>query len=257
MALQLDVEPVAEDRGEPRATRRRKLDLAARDREVERAARPAGQRDQAFVQTGKHRELHMRGLARRRVEEGARGQPHQVAVAVLARGEQHDARKLDRLAAVTRRFLVAEIDRKRAADDRLDAAAGKLVGEFERAEHVVGVGQREGRLAVGLRELREARDRQRAFEQRIGRVHVQMHEAGVGHGFLVILEPASKLVRRCARVHRLSAALPGFPSLSRSRQPHRNVGLAAAPKARPLKPRRPRPVMRKGCHPGSRRTQGE
>ena len=91
------------------------------------------------------------------------------------------------MAAVTRRFLIAEIDRERAADDRLDAAARELVGEFERPEHVVGVGQRERRLAVGLRELREARDRQRAFEQRIGRVHVQMHEAGVGHGFLVIL----------------------------------------------------------------------
>ena len=49
VALQLDVEPVAEDRGELRAARRRKLDLAARDREVERAARPAGQRDQTFV----------------------------------------------------------------------------------------------------------------------------------------------------------------------------------------------------------------
>ena len=33
--------------------------------------------------------------------------------------------------------------------------AGKLVGEFERAEHVVGVGQRERRLAVGLGKLRE------------------------------------------------------------------------------------------------------
>ena len=154
----------------------------------------------------------MRGLARRRVQERARGEPHQIAVALLVRGEQHDARTLDRLPAVTRRFLIAEIDRERAADDRLDAAPGKLVGELERAEHVVGVGQRKGRLAVGFRELREARDRQRAFEQRIGRVHVQMHEAGVGHRFLVILGPASKLVRRCARVHRLSAALPGFPT---------------------------------------------
>ena len=99
------------------------------------------------------------------------------------------------MAAMTRRFLVAEIDRERAADDRLDAAARELVGKLERAEHVVGVGQREGRLAVGFRKLREPRDRQRAFEQRIGRVHVQVHEAGVGHGFLVILKPASKLGR--------------------------------------------------------------
>ena len=57
----------------------------------------------------------------------------------------------------------------------------ELVGEFERAEHVVGVGQRQRRLAVGLGELGEPRDRQRALEQRIGRVHVQMHETGVCH----------------------------------------------------------------------------
>ena len=59
-------------------------------------------------------------------------------------------------------------------------AAGELLGEFERPEHVVGVGERQRRLLVGLGELGEPRDGQRAFEQRIGRMHVQMHEAGIG-----------------------------------------------------------------------------
>ena len=36
---------------------------------------------------------------------------------------------------------VAEIDLQRAADDRLDAGFRQLVGELERAEQVVGVGQ--------------------------------------------------------------------------------------------------------------------
>ncbi len=53
-------------------------------------------------------------------------------------------------------------------------------GEFQRAEHVVGVGQRQRRLAVFFGELRQPRDGQRALEQRIGRMNVQMHEAGVG-----------------------------------------------------------------------------
>ena len=57
------------------------------------------------------------------------------------------------------RVLVAEIERQRAADDRLDAVAGELLGEFQRAEHVVGVGQRQRRLAVGLGELGELADR--------------------------------------------------------------------------------------------------
>ena len=82
---------------------------------------------------------------------------------------------------MARRLLVAEIDRQRAADDRLDAGARELVGEFERPEHVVGVGERERGLAVGFGQLRQLADRQRAFQQRIGRMHVQVHEAGVGH----------------------------------------------------------------------------
>ena len=61
--------------------------------------------------------------------------------------------------------------------DRLDALPGELLGEFERAEQVVGVGQRQRRLPVGGRELGEVGDLQRPFEQRIGRVHVQVHEA--------------------------------------------------------------------------------
>ncbi len=70
---------------------------------------------------------------------------------------------------------------QRAADDRLDAGGGELVGEFQRPEHVVGVGERERRLLVGFGELGEPRNGQRAFEQRIGRMHVQMHETGIGH----------------------------------------------------------------------------
>ena len=49
MALQLDIEPVAEQRGELLAARRRKLGLAGREREIERPAGPAGQRDQAVA----------------------------------------------------------------------------------------------------------------------------------------------------------------------------------------------------------------
>ncbi len=76
-------------------------------------------------------------------------------------------------------FLIAEIDAERAADDRLDAGAGHLLGEFQRTEHVVGVGQRQRRLAVLFGKLRQPRDRQRALEQRIGRMDVQMDEAGL------------------------------------------------------------------------------
>ena len=78
--------------------------------------------------------------------------------------------------------LIAEIDAERTADDRLDAVTCNLFGELQSAEHVVGVGQRQRWLLVGLGELRELADRHRAFEQRIGGMDVQMHKAGIsGH----------------------------------------------------------------------------
>ncbi len=126
----------------------------------------------------------MRRLVAGVAQKGARVEAHQVAVALLARGEQHDARQVARRIGEPGRpgavVLVAEVDRERAADDRLDAGTRHLVGELQRPEHVVGVGQRERGLAVGLGELGQPRDRQRALEQRIGRMHVQMHEAWIG-----------------------------------------------------------------------------
>src|SRR5215470_14251076 len=78
-------------------------------------------------------------------------------------------------------ILVAEIDGKLEAYDRLDAVARHLVGEFQRPEHVVGVGQRECRLAVGLGELTELGDFDRALQQRIGGMDVEVDESGCGH----------------------------------------------------------------------------
>ena len=67
-------------------------------------------------------------------------------------------------------------------------AARHFLGKFQRAEHVVGVGQRQRRLPVLLCELGQARDRQRALKQRIGRMDVQMHETGaVAAAMIVIL----------------------------------------------------------------------
>ena len=101
---------------------------------------------------------------------------------MFIRRQQHNARALGLQIAVARPMIrVAEVNRECAADDRLDAIARELLGEFQRPEHVVGVGERKRRLSVGLRQLGKARNRQRAFQQRIGRVHVQVHEIEAGH----------------------------------------------------------------------------
>ena len=66
------------------------------DRRIERPAGPAGQRDQAVGRAVEPGELEVRLLVRRRFEEGARAEPHQAAVALLARGQQHDPRQRPR-----------------------------------------------------------------------------------------------------------------------------------------------------------------
>jgi autonomous glycyl radical cofactor GrcA len=72
--------------------------------------------------------------------------------------------------------LLGEIDIQRHADDGLDAGIRQLVGELQRAEEVVGVGQAQRRQLVGCSELGKLRDRERTLEQRIGRVDLEVHE---------------------------------------------------------------------------------
>ena len=156
VTLQFDIEPVAEQACQPVAARRRQRGLIGSDRQRNRPLRPAGQRDQIFGVALQPFELDVRGLVDRRFQERPRVQPHQAAITALARRQQHDPRRGggQRIARV--RILIAEIDRELAADDRLDAVAGHLVGELQRPEHVVGVGQRQRRLAVRLGEFRRA-----------------------------------------------------------------------------------------------------
>ena len=182
VALQFDVEPVAEQAGQPVAAGRGQRRLIGRDGQRNRPVRAAGQRDQVFGLALEPVELDMRGLIDRRLQKRPRIQPHQAAVAALARRQQHDPRRARRERIARIGVLVAEIDRQFAADDRLDAVAGELVGKLQRPEHVVGVGQRQSRLAVRLGQFRELLDLDRALQQRIGGMDVEMDKSGIGHG---------------------------------------------------------------------------
>ncbi len=62
----------------------------------------------------------------------------------------------------------AKVSESVQADDRLNASLGHAFGKFERAEQIVGVGQRQRRRPVGPGQRGELRDGERAFEQRIG-----------------------------------------------------------------------------------------
>ena len=213
MALQFDIEPVAEQAGKRVEPRGGEMALAGGDRRIERAAGPAGERDDALGLAFEPVELEPRRLVRRRIEEGARGQPHQAAIAGLARGQEHDAlARLWRVGIARAVVGVAEIDGERAADDRLDAGASELFGEFQRTEHVVGVGERQRRLLVGFRELGKARERYRAFQQRIGRVHVQVHEVEVGQAVIPWLPPeCGRRALKSTRPHAGGLIFPRHP----------------------------------------------
>ena len=178
VALQFDVEPPVEQRRQTPQARPRQIEQAVGERAVDRARRPAGQRDQA-VGLAERVETDMRLVAVGRGEPDLRGEPHQVAIARLVLGDEHDRRaRRARVGAPTqRRRRVAKIERDLRADDRLDAGLRQLFGKFQRAEQVVGVGDRQSRHLVGLGEPGERLDRQRAFAQRIGGMDVQVHEA--------------------------------------------------------------------------------
>ena len=118
-----------------------------------------------------------RRIAERHIEKGAAREPHEVAVALFALSEKNDVCALRNALANCRASRLLEAHRELDSRDGLDTHSGQLLGEIECAEQIVGVGQRQRRLLVGGGELRDVCDLERTFEQRIGRVHVQMDEA--------------------------------------------------------------------------------
>src|SRR4029450_5412071 len=113
----------------------------------------ARKRNQPFGLAVKPGKLDMRAFVGGCFEESARVQPQQAAIAALARGQEDEARPLamNRTARAII-VLIAKIDRQRATDDRLNTGARHLLREFERAEHVAAIGERQSRLAVSFLE---------------------------------------------------------------------------------------------------------
>src|SRR4029453_3556306 len=114
-----------------------------------------------------------RWFVRRRVEKRTRIKAHEAAITLRTRCEQYDAAAFGRRISVTRTVVgVTEVHGQGTANERLEAVTPKLFGKFQGAEHVGGVCQRKCRLMVGLGKFREARKRERTFQQRKRRVHV-------------------------------------------------------------------------------------
>ena len=172
MTLQFDVEPIAEQAGQPVAARGRKRDMIAMNGERDWPFRTARERDQVVGRILQPFELDVRRLMGRRFEKRPGIDPHQAAISALASRQQHNPRwsRGKRVAGVG--ILIAEIDRNLAANYGLNAITGQLVRKFQRPEHIVGIGQGQRRLAIGLRQFSQLLDLDRSLQQRIGRMDV-------------------------------------------------------------------------------------
>ncbi len=125
VTLHLEIKAIAEQMLQHLAARLHQRVLSGGNRRIERAARPAGERDQSVRRARQPGGPDVRALVRLGVKIGSRAQPHQAAVALLARRQQHDTGEVlgGRPARPTLAALVAEVDRERTADDRLNAGA--------------------------------------------------------------------------------------------------------------------------------------
>ena len=149
-------------------------------RRADRTTRAAAEADQPLAKLPDPCERNMNGVTRAMIQIGAADEAHEVAVAGLVGGDQHQRKEFRTLpflvAAVGVLVLVAEGDVDLAADQRLDTFLDRLLRELQRAEEVVGVGDGDRRRGILNGVIDDLRQRQRAFEQRVCRMHAKMHE---------------------------------------------------------------------------------
>ena len=169
VALHLDVEPVAEGALQLEEARLRQRLLALAQGAVDGSVGAAGECDEPARVRLERGGGGVHALGVGRLEVGPAHELHQIGVARLVHGEERDRavarftrnrRALDRIGLV-----LLEIDVERNADDGLDAGLGELVGELQRAEEIVGVGEPQRRIAISggeLGELRRSAGRPRA-----------------------------------------------------------------------------------------------
>ena len=156
---------------------------AIEQRAADRAVGTCGQGDQS------RRTLHHFGQ-RHRGRRAAFGgemslahQPDQIGPTLVVLGQQDQliGFGVDRLAAADVVAAFAD-NADLAADDRLHADRGHLVGEFESAEQIAGVGDRHRRHLVLDAKFGEVGNLDRPFKERIGGVNPEMNETRVSHG---------------------------------------------------------------------------
>jgi hypothetical protein len=178
VALDLQIEAVAEDGLEVAHFPARLVHVAAPHRAGNGACHAGGERDQALAVRLQQRLVDTRVVIEA-VGERLGAQVPEVPVADVVLGEQHQV-VAHPLALVTHPLLTGDV--RLEADHGLDAAFLGLLVEVDHSEHVsvVGDGHRlHPRLGAGLHQIREADG---AVEQAVEGVQVQVSEVGhAGH----------------------------------------------------------------------------
>ena len=208
VALEFDIQPVAEQPLQRLEPRQGRVDARLAEQNVERAVGAAREGDQIGAVAGEIRQRDAGRIAWRGGEIGARAQPHQIAIAGLGFGQQHQigVRGLPlplRAAPGITGIGVAEIHGELHAGNRLHADLLGFLRKLQRREQIIGVRHGERGLRVLFGQRNEPAERQRALAQRKGGVGVKMDEAGVrDHA------PILTRVMRASRVRFVCYSLP-------------------------------------------------
>ncbi len=174
MALQLDIEPVGIGAGEAQHQRLGLAGLPGLQQPPDGAVGAAGQADEALGMGFKfvRRDMGKRAVAPQ-VEAGI--ELHQMRVARRVLRQQHHRRGRAGAFAGLGGIVV---ERELAADDGLHSGAQGGDREFQRREHVVGVGDGDGGHRHLLAKRRQLLQPHRAFEKRVFGVNAKVDESG-------------------------------------------------------------------------------
>ena len=149
--------------------------LPLREQARQRSGGTAGQQDQPGGMRADRVQPELRLQAGIGLQEAARRQAPEIVEAGGVLRQQHDrVRRQARIVGAGERDL--------AADDRLDALGGAGLAELQRAEQVGGVGDRHRRHVRVVRQGGDFFRLDGALAERVGGMHAQVDEIGMGHG---------------------------------------------------------------------------
>ena len=179
--LQLQVKPAVEELLQPLQHVSCSRGLPGREQSADAAADAARYRQEAFGFPFEIRQMKARDRADLEFEVSAAHQPHQVEIALLVLDQESQPVDREQLARGRDAALFLAANTEVAPDDRLNARFGGILREFEGAEEIVAVRNRDSRHGLRLGERHDGVDLVRTFGERIGGTDFEMDEIGDGH----------------------------------------------------------------------------